>query len=262
MMLKAGLWAFVGKGGHQVVNFALVIILARLLTPEAFGIVAAAQVVLVLSQVVVKFGLGAALIQTNRLTCSMERTALTLMLGMALVMAGAIHLATPWLARLMTIPELADVMPVMLITFLLSAATNPGVNLLMRDMRFKLLAAIDVGTFAFLHAVIAVALALAGWSYWAIILATLGSTMAKAVIIWYVRPVLPTLHMRRDELRALLSFGSGVFLSNLMINAAQKADNVVVSATMGAAALGFYSRGFALLELVNSKREFLCTFRD
>lgn len=252
MMLRAGLWAFAGKGGHQVVNFALVIILARLLTPEAFGIVAAAQVVLVLSQVVVKFGLGAALIQTDRLTRSMERTALTLMLGMALVMAGAIHLATPWLARLMTIPELVEVMPVMLLTFLLSAATNPGMNLLMRDMRFKLLAAIDVGTFALLHAVIAVALALAGWSYWAIILATLASTAAKAVIVWSIRPVGPTLKMQRDEVKALLGFGSGLFLAQMGSNLAQRVDNVVVANAFGAAALGFYSRAFNILDLTNA----------
>lgn len=252
MMLNAGLWAFAGKGGHQVVNFALIIILARLLTPEAFGIVAAAQVVLVLSQVVVKFGLGAALIQTDRLTRSMERTALTLMMGMALVMAAAIHLATPWLARLMTIPELVEVMPVMLLTFLLSAATNPGMNLLMRDMRFKLLAAIDVGTFALLHAVIAVALALAGWSYWAIILATLASTAAKAVIIWYIRPVGPTLKMQRDEVKALLGFGSGLFLAQMGSNLAQRVDNVVVANAFGAAALGFYSRAFNILDLTNA----------
>ncbi|NYS26567.1 oligosaccharide flippase family protein [Rhodobacteraceae bacterium 2376] len=252
MMLKAGLWAFAGKGGHQVVNFALVIILARLLTPEAFGIVAAAQVVLVLSQVVVQFGLGAALIQTDRLTRSMERTALTLMLGMALVMAGVIHLATPWLARLMTIPELVEVMPVMLLTFLLSAVTNPGMSLLMRDMRFKLLAAIDVGTFALLHAVIAVGLALAGWSYWAIILATLASTAAKAFIVWYLRPVWPILRMHREEVRGLLGFGSGVFLTQMGFALAQRVDNVVVANAFGAAALGLYSRAFNILDLANS----------
>jgi O-antigen/teichoic acid export membrane protein len=250
-MLKSAIWAFVGKGGHQVINFALVITLARLLTPEAFGIVAAAQVVLVLSQVVVQFGLGAALIQTDRLTRSMERTALTLMVGMALVMVGIMHLATPWLARLMTIPELVEVMPVMLITFLLSAATNPGMNLLMRDMRFKLLAAIDVVTFALLHAVIAVGLALVGWSYWAIIMATLASTAAKALIIWYARPVCPTIRMRLDEVKVLLGFGSGVFLTQIGSNLAQRIDNLVVVNAFGAAALGFYSRAFSILDLAN-----------
>lgn len=252
MMLKAGLWAFAGKGGHQVVNFLLIIILARLLTPEAFGIVAAAQVVLVLSEVVVKFGLGAALIQTDTLTRRMERTALMLMLGMALIMAGVIYLATPWLAQLMSVPELAEVMPVMLLTFLLSAATNPGINLLMRDMRFKLLAAIDVGTFALLNALIAVTLALADWSYWAIILATLASTAAKAAIIWTIRPVWPTFRMRRDEVRALLGFGSGVFLTQVGANLAQRIDNVVVVNAFGAAALGFYTRAFNILDLTNS----------
>lgn len=252
MMLRAGVWAFAGQGGHQFVNFALVIILARLLTPEAFGIVAAAQVILVLSQVVVKFGLGAALIQTEVLTRSMERTALTLMLGLALVMALAIYLATPWLARLMNVPNLIEIMPVMLITFLLSAATNPSMNLLMRDMRFKLIAALEIGTFALIHAVVAVALALAGWSYWALILATLASTVVRASLVYWVRPVLPTLSMRRDEVRALLGFGSGVFLAQVGSNAAQRIDNAIVASFFGPAALGFYSRAYDILDLTNS----------
>lgn len=252
MMLRSGLWAFAGAGGQAVVNLALVVILARLLTPEAFGIVAAAQVVLVLTQVLAKFGLGAALIQADSLSRSMERTALTLMMGFALVMAAAIHLATPLLAQLMNIPELVEVMPVMLVTLLLSAATNPGMNLLMREMRFKLLAAIDASTIALLHGVIAVTLALAGWSYWAIILATLASTAAKALVVWWIRPVWPTLSMRRDEVRALLRFGSGVFLVNLMVQVANKADNVVVASSFGATALGIYSRAFTVLDLTNA----------
>ena len=251
MMLRAGLWAFVGNGGHQFVNFALVIILARLLTPEAFGIVAAAQVIMSLSQVVVQFGLGATLVKTDVLTRNLERTAMTLMLGLALVMATAILLATPWLAQLMNLPELTEIMPVMLITFILSATTSPGMSLLMRDMRFKLMAGINLGTFALIYAVVAVTLALAGWSYWALILATLASTAAQAFVVWLVRPVWPTLAMRLKDVRALFGFGSGVFLANLTITLAQKIDNLIVSVTFGAAALGFYTRGFAMLEIVN-----------
>ena len=59
MMMRAALWVFAGKLGNQLITLAIVMILARLLTPEDFGIVAASQVILILSQVVVRFGIGA-----------------------------------------------------------------------------------------------------------------------------------------------------------------------------------------------------------
>lgn len=260
MIFRAGIWAFAGKTGHQAVNILLVVILARLLTPEAFGVVAAAQVILVLSQVVVRFGIGAALIQTDALTPSMERTALTLMLGLALLVSTTIFILTPWLAQLLRVPELVEIMPIMQLTFLISAAVNPSMSLLIREMEFKLIAAIDVGVFSLVNAVVAVSLALSGWSYWALILATLAGTTAQAGIIWWLRPILPTIRIRCDELKSLLTFGGAQFLAEVGSNAAQRIDNAIVSSTFGSAALGFYSRAYTLMEVSNAV--FGAAFRD
>ncbi|MGF1453589.1 MAG: lipopolysaccharide biosynthesis protein [Opitutales bacterium] len=250
-MVRAGLWAFAGQGGAQIVNLVLILTLARLLTPEAFGIVAAAQVILRISLSVVLFGLGDALIQAEVLTRQTERTALTLMLGLAFVMSLVIYFAAPLLAELMNVPELVEIMQVMLLTFLLSAATNPSRSLLRREMRFKRIAIAELSSFTLVNVAVSLTLALLGWSYWALILGTLASSALQAFILLASRPVRPTLRIQRDECARLVNFGGGIFLANLMGNLSQRVDNLIVAATLGPTALGYYTRGFALLDMAN-----------
>ena len=251
-MMRAGIWIFAGTGGKQLAHFAVVMILARLLTPEAFGIVAVAQVILSLSQVVVQFGIGAALIQSGDLTRNMERSALSLMLAIAAFISGLIFFSSNFLSHILNAPQLPEIMPVMLLTFLLSAASNPPRSLLMRDMRFRELAAIDVGSYVFAYALVAVTLAFLGYSYWAIIFASLAQAFVQTIAIFVARPLLPRLRMTTNDISPLLRFGGGLLLAQIMANVAQRGDNMIVSAVFGIQALGYYSRAYALMDLANS----------
>lgn len=252
MILYSGMWAVVGRFGQQILQLAVVVILARLITPSAFGIVAITQVILGVSQVFIQFGVGAALIQTNSLTRKMERSAQTLMLVIALMLGLALVLTAEWMSLALNNPELVDIMPVILVILVISAAINPSQNLLMRDMRFKLLATLDVLSYAFAYGGVGVSLAFAGYSYWALIIAALVQTTIKAVMLFYFRPVWPLLALSRSELGSLLNFGGGVFLAQLISEIAKRADNIVVAAMFGSAELGFYSRAYSLMDLANT----------
>lgn len=252
MFLRAGLWVFAGKASHQLVRLALVVILARLLTPEAFGIVASAHIILALSEVVVRFGIGAALIQTNELPRRVERAAQTIMLALAAVMSGLLMLAAPAFGAVMQVPELVAIMPVMLASFMLSAFTSVPSNLISRDMSFRYLAKVDVLSFSVGYGAVSVVLALLGFSYWSLIIGTLAQSVLSTLLLLGRRPVWPTLDLRKAEIMPLLRFGGGVFLAQMASNVAQRADNIVVTSTMGPAALGYYSRAYGLMDLSNS----------
>ena len=252
MMMRAALWVFAGKLGNQVVTLATVMILARLLTPEDFGIVAASQVILTLSQVVVRFGIGAYLIQAESLTPRIIGTAQTLMLTTALVISSILlSLAGP-IGTAINVPQLVQIMPIMLVSFILSAAINPSASLLSREMEFRFLAQTDISSQAIGYGVVTVVLAALGFGYWALILGTFSKTLMQAVLVFWRLPVWPRLSMTVSEIRPMLHFGGGVFLSQLMTNTAQRVDNLVITATMGPAALGYYSRAFRLMEISNT----------
>lgn len=252
MIMQAGLWVFVGKLGSQAARFVLVIVLARLLTPEAFGIVAAAQVIIALSDVVVRFGIGAALIQSEKVSERMERTALTMMTMTTVVICCVLLAISSPLARFMQVPELVEIMPVLLVTFSAAALANPSTSLIARDMNFRFLASVNVGTYIFGYGLIAVVLALLGFSYWSLILGSMVQSVALAVLVFRRRPIKLRPLIAREEARHLLYFGGGVFLSQSMSTAARRLDNVLVSAIFGPASLGFYSRAYALMDMTNS----------
>lgn len=251
-MLNAGLWIFLAKIWNHLAQLSVVMILARLLTPDEFGIVAVVQVILSLTQVIVQFGIGAALIQAKHLTQNAERSALTLMLSSALIMIVVLYYLSEWLGIMLNVPELPEVMPVVLATFFISAAMNPSASLLMREMRFKLLAGIDIVTFTIAYAVLAIVLAYAGYSYWSLIIATAFQTLLKAIAIFFARPVRPTIKFNGSELKPLLNFGGGIFLAQIMAHIGQRVDNMIVSAQLGSNALGFYSRAYSLADLANT----------
>lgn len=250
-MIKATVWAFAGVGGQQVCRFIVVIILARLLTPEAFGIVAGAQVILAFSEVLRNFGVGSALIQARNLTVGMERTGATIVLITTVVMCLLLIMIAEPLGSLMNIPELVDVLPLLLLAFLLRGLVGPSQMLLNRDMQFKKLAVIELGSYVIGYALVAVWLAYLGYSYWSLIIASVVQAFISSALIFMQRPVFPTFRVKRDDALSLLNFGGGMFLSQLINNVARRGDNVIVSAMLGPAALGFYSRGYAIMDVAN-----------
>lgn len=252
MIMRAGLWVFAGKLGAQIIRFALVIILARLLTPEAFGVVAAVQIIIALSEVVVRFGIGAALIQTKNLTERIEGTALTLVMATSAVICAVLFALREPIAGLLNVPEVAEVLPVTLIAFAVAAATNPATSLIAREMNYRYLAKTEVVSYALGYGVCAVVLAALGYSYWSMIIATVVQNALRAVLIFRYRPVRPVLVFDRDEVVEMIRFGGGVFLAQIMSTLARRTDNALVSSMFGAAALGFYSRAYALMDLTNA----------
>lgn len=251
MMMRAALWVFAGKLGNQVITLGIVMILARLLTPDDFGIVAASQVILILSQIVVRFGIGSYLIQAKALTPRIIGTAQTLMLTLALLISVILFSFAGPIGDAINVPELAQIMPILLASFMLSAAISPSASLLSRDMDFKFLARTEISSHAIGYGGVAVALAVLGLGFWALILGTFAQTLMRAVLVFWRMPVWPNLSMTMSEVRPMLSFGGGVFLAQVMSSTAQRVDNLVITSVMGPAALGFYSRAYSLMEISN-----------
>lgn len=250
-MLKAAMWAFLGVGGQQVMRLVVVLVLARLLTPEEFGIVAIAQTILSFAEVLQQMGLGSALIQTDKLSKRMERTAVTAVLATSLAICAVVYIFVGDLARLFQTPELPAIMPVLLASFVLTALNGPSIMLLNREMRFRELAIAQLATYIVGYGAVAVGLALLDFSYWALIWATLVQTVLFFIAAHWLRPVWPTLRPDGSDLKLLFNFGGGMMLAQIFNNLARRGDNMIVAATLGSAPLGYYSRAYSLMDMAN-----------
>lgn len=250
-LLRAGLWVFTGHIGSQVINVILVVVLARLLTPVAFGIVATAQIIFSIADVVARLGVGTAIIQAKSITPQIARSIQSIMVFSAILVGTIVMSFSQFIANVFNSQELVNILPCMTVTFFLSSASNVSVSLISREMDFRFLSIVELLTYTIGYGLVTTALALLGFSHWSLIIGLFAKALVGSCLVLWRYPVLPTIRPHICEVRPILKFGFSIFLSQILATLGQRADNFVIASTLGATALGHYTRAFSLMEMAN-----------
>lgn len=248
--LFAGAGAVFGfQTGQRLAELAFTAVLARLLVPADFGLVAAALLFVQFAQLLAELGVGATIVQAPELSEGEVRTAHTIVWANAFLYAGAAALLAPAAAAAMAMPELADVLRVLGLVFLAQAAGIVPESLLLRRMAAARVSAVRFAAKCVGAGAVGVGLALAGWGVWALVAAALAEAATAALVLLAIeRPPLRP-RFARSEAARLLRRGSGFSLSRLLNYLALRGDNAIVGRGLDAAALGIYSRAFTLMNL-------------
>jgi PST family polysaccharide transporter len=241
------MWLSVGNGFRAVVKVGVLAILARLLAPEDFGLVAAAGVVIWFSMIFSNLGVGPALVQRRTLTAVHVETAFTSSVGFGIAMFGLIFLAAPLVAQFFRMPELTSVVRVMSIAFPIAGLAAVAECLLQRSLRFDVIARVELASYIVGYALVGVGLAWAGLGVWALVSAELAKSIVKTILFLRAAPPPGQLHFDRAAFVDLLRFGSGYTASGFSLWLVYLADTFVVGRFLGAAALGVYSRAYELM---------------
>lgn len=243
------MWSFLGTGGQAAVNALVVVLLARLLTPEDFGLVGAAQVVVSLTQMFMHFGVGPAIVQHENLTRDHIRVGFTLSAVFGILFALLVYYAAPGLAELYRMPDLVPIIQVLAIAFPISGAASIGRSLLQRNLRFRALAMVELTSFVVGYGTVATALALLDFGPWALVYGQIGQTLVATVLVLVASRESVGLAFKLNEAKHLLNFGAGLTLARIFNYLATQADNFIVGRYLGAEMLGLYSRAYQLLML-------------
>jgi O-antigen/teichoic acid export membrane protein len=221
--------------------------LGRLLTPSQFGIMGAASVVVVLSQIVSRIGVGPAIIQRSELSESHLRAAITQSCSLGILLGSVVWFGAPALARFYRIPEVEPVLRPLAFMFPLDGLNTVAKSLLIRRLRFRRFVAMDVGSYILGYAVVAVVLAYLGYGVWALVIANLTQVALRTVAMYLAarHPLRPSFNLRAS--RDLLSFGVGHSMAQVGKLVSQQGDNMVVGRWLGPAPLGIYGRAFFLM---------------
>lgn len=231
---------------RALLQFGSVVVLARLLTPSDFGLVAMVTAVIGVADLVRDFGLSSAAIQSKELSDG-ERTNLfwanlTLGAGCTLVVLAA----TPLIVAGYQQPQLAPIVMTLGWVFLITGANTQFRSDLARRMRFLALSGSDLAA-QVVGIVVAVALAVNGAGLWAIVAQQISVAVAAfGINVWNVR-WWPGWPRRGVSLRRFFRFGGGLFGTQLIAYATKNVDNIALGASWGAAPLGLYSRAYQLL---------------
>lgn len=221
-------------------------VLARLLTPHDFGLVAMVTTVVGFMRVFKDAGLSIATVQRESLTQAQVSNLFWINVGVS-VLGSLILAASAWgIAKFYHNPNLIPIALLLSLTFIINGSTAQHQALLKRQMRFKALAVIEVGSISFSVAV-AITLAALGYRYWSLVWSILATEVAGLVLTWstsHWRPGLPT---RNSGVLPLVKFGAHRTTGDFILAVAKGSDNLLIGRFYGAAAVGLYSRASALL---------------
>ncbi len=235
-----------GQSARILLQLASVTVLARLLSPEDYGLLAVGLVVVGVGEVFRDLGLSTAAIRTPDLTVAQRDGLFWLNVTAGAVLAGLAVLAAGPVSAAFGEAELADIVPWLSLTFLLNGLAAQYRAGLTRELRFGTVAAVDLGAQLAAFGV-AVTTAVAGAGYWALVAQQLTQGAVALVLVVLLGRWLPGRPRRGVGLWPLVRFGGGLTGTHLVYYVGNNLDNLVLGLTAGPAALGVYNRGFQLL---------------
>ena len=225
------------------------VLLARLLVPSDFGVMALAFIVLSVIRPFGDLGMAGAVVQRRELTERHIRTAFTFSLIFGIAVAAIMVAISPLAALATRQPMVAPVLRWLSLGFAISGTSIVADALLRRRLDFKRRFIINTGSYVIGYGGVGVTLALLGYGVWSLVWAGLSQTVLMSILVLAsVRhPKRPMI--ARPELDQLLNFGVGTSASAFVNFLARSGDNFVVGRVMGAENLGLYSRAYSLMNL-------------
>ena len=239
-------WTGAMKWASQLVTWISTILVMRLLTPSAYGVVGMALVFIGFMQLVNEFGLGAAVVQQRDLT----ETQIARLGGIALLVGCGLLLLSLVLASLIAEffnqPAVRPVVLSLSLLFPVSALQVLPRALLQRELRFRRLAVVD-GLEPLVIAAITLSVAAATHSYWALVVGPMvGKTSSTLILVVWRRHRLAWPGRGAESIGSAVTFGWHVVVARVAWYAYSNADFTIVGRVLGTASLGLYTLGWTI----------------
>jgi O-antigen/teichoic acid export membrane protein len=246
--VSAGAWGAIDILLRHGVQFLVSLILARLLTPADFGLIAILGFFSGLSLVLVTGGLSMALVQRQDTSPEEESAVFWCNLAAISLFAALMVAVGPLLARFYEQPMLASLMWVAAAQVILSAMGSVHHALLSRRLALKQLTKCGAAA-SFVSGALGIAAALAGWGVWALAVQMIIASLVYSIALWLALPWRPRLRVRLTAARPLWSFGLWVSMSSILDVAYSQGFALIVGKLHGVRDLGLFGRAQSIQSL-------------
>ena len=244
------LWSSAERFGQLGVSFLVQIVLARLLAPEQFGLIAMVAVFVALCQGIADAGFHEAIIQRKELDDTLISTVFYTNLLLAAGLTLVLWVGAPLVAAFYDQPDLTLLLQVLSIGLLIDGFSRIQLTLLQRRLLFRELATATLAASLFSGG-IAVALAFLGYGVWALIAQILIARSLVAIVLWLQSDWRPSISYSFVRLREILPFASRMFASNILNSVFQQIYVLFIGRVGSVVDLGYYQRANSFKNLAS-----------
>lgn len=242
-------WSSAGTIANAVMQIGYTSAMARLLAPEAFGLVALSAVILRFGYYFANLGLNQAIIQKEELTTENIRAAFTSSALLGIVFTVLAWLLAPFAVLIFDMPEVVPIVRVMALAFVIGGFSATATSLLQRNMRFKELSIVETASYVISYLGVGILLAWLDFGVWSLVYASLlqSALVAAGAYVMARHNVLPV--VRWEAYRALLAYGSKMSVISFFEFIYTELATLLIGRVYGAYRLGIYNRAFMLVNL-------------
>lgn len=238
---KGIIWSAVERFSTQGVQFLFGILLARLLTPNDYGMIAMLTIFMAVSQTFIDSGFGNALIRKKDRTESDKATVFFFNISMAAVCYGVIFLAAPFIAQFYRMPQLSDILRVLALNLIIqSFGSIQRLNLTI-DLNFKVLAKISFSG-AIIGGTAGLISAYNGLGVWSLVVQQMTTISTRVVLFWLLGRWRPKCFFSMNSFKGMFGFGSKLLASGLLNTLYDNIYDLIIGKVFAAATLGNYTR--------------------
>lgn len=244
---KGFLWLLLGTAGQNALQILSLLVLARILSPEEFGVVGVGTTVIAFLRIFSEIGVGPALVQKEFISLLDIKTANTLSLVLGVALAGLLYSLSESMAVFFEMPQLTTVLHAMAFMLPLVSYSVVGQSLLQRKFEFKKLSGATFISYFLAYGIVSIYMALHGYGLWSLIAAYWVQSVSFFIL---------TVILCRDTLKigfslssahGMLNYGLGHSMARLCNYAAGQGDNLIIGKILGSGAVGLYGRAYQIM---------------
>ena len=247
--LSSVMWTAAGSGGQLLLQLVTMAVLARLLAPADFGLVAATTLIFKFLSLFSEILIAPALIQRATLEERHIRTGFTFVIVAGFVLALLFSLSGGLVERLMAMDGLSQTVPALAVVLFLQIVVAVPDALAVRALEFRTVALIEVAAYVGGYMLVTLPLAYAGAGAWSLLAGLIAKSALRALFLVIMKGRQLRFGFDRAALSDVLQYGGGYSMSRMFNMLATQGDNIVVGRVLGATPLGLYDRSYMLMKM-------------
>lgn len=244
-------WSAIDNVAGYAVTFVVGIILARLLSPEDYGLLGLIGIFTAICGSFINAGFGSALIRKKDVTEDDYNTVFIYNLVMSIVLYGLMFLCAPLIANFFERQELIALTRVSSLGMVIGSLATVQRTRLTKRIDFKTQTKITIIA-AIVRGVVGITTAFIGWGVWALVAQELTATTLSTILLWYFNRWTPNLHFSTKSFRELFGYGSKMLASNIIDTVWKEIYQVVIGKCYAPATLGLYTRATMFSSIFSS----------